>query len=73
MNTGNTVFTRSFRYKQIYYRTVVVAQLVEQSLPTPEIRGLHPVINKFMYLQLHKINCIEKTIIKIKEAGNGAI
>ena len=27
-------------------RTVVVAQLVEQSLPIPEVRGSNPVIGK---------------------------
>ena len=28
---------------------VVVAQLVERSLPTPEVRGLNPVIGKLLY------------------------
>ena len=28
---------------------VVVAQLVEQSLPIPEIRGANPVIGKNLY------------------------
>ena len=28
-------------------RAVVVAQLVERSLPTPEMRGSNPVIAKF--------------------------
>ena len=28
-------------------RAVVVAQLVERSLPTSEIRGLNPVIDEF--------------------------
>ena len=38
---------------------VVVAQLVEWSFPTPEIRGSNPVIN-----------CIEKAeIVKKKRAG----
>ena len=51
-----------------------MAQLVERSLPIPQIRGLIPVIGKklfiywtFVYCQL----CIEKTKIKKKEAGNG--
>ena len=53
---------------------VVVAQLVEQSLPIPKVRGSFPVIGKnlfifwtFVYCQL----CVEKTKIKKKEAGNG--
>ena len=28
------------------FREVVVAQLVERSLPIPEVRGLNPVIGK---------------------------
>ena len=43
-----------------------VAQLVEQSLLIPEVRGSNPVIGKklltFVYCQL----CIEKTNIKKK-------
>ena len=53
---------------------MVVAQLVEQSLPIPEVRGSNPVISKslliywtFVYCQL----CIEKTDKRKKEAGNG--
>ena len=38
---------------------VDVAQLVEQSLPIPEIHGLNPVISKFLFT----INCI-KTVLK---------
>ena len=34
-------------------RAVVAAQLVERSLPTPEIRGSNPVINKFYLYQLY--------------------
>ena len=44
---------------------VVVAQLVERSLSTPEVRGSNPVIGKFI--------CIEKMKIKKKEAGKGPI
>ena len=53
---------------------MVVAQLVERSLPIPEVRGSNPVIGKnyiehlfIVYCQL----CIEKTKIKKKEAMNG--
>ena len=46
---------------------LVVAQLVEQSPPTPEICGSIPVIGNFIYLQSinQVINSIEK--MKIKE------
>ena len=54
---------------------VVVAQLVEQSLPIPEVRGSNPVIGKilfiywtFVYCQL----CVEKDENKEKEAGFGS-
>ena len=49
-------------------QTVVVAQLVERLLPTPEVRSSNPVI----YMeQLLTVNCTETTKIKKKEAGNG--
>ena len=41
---------------------MVVAQLVERSLPTQEVHGSNPVIGK-------TLNCFEKTKIKKKEAG----
>ena len=44
--------------------TVVVAQLVERSLPTPEIRSSNPVIVKILYVPT--IKCIEKKKIKEK-------
>ena len=44
------------------HKAVVVAQLVERSLPTPEVRGLNPVIGKLLYW---------KDENKEKEAGNG--
>ena len=46
-----------------------MAQLVEGSLPTPEVRGLNPVIGKLLYRTikyLPTVNCIEKTKIKKK-------
>ena len=52
-------------------RNVVVAQLVEQSLAIPEVRGSNPVIGKIYIEHLFTVNCIEKTKIKKKEAGNG--
>ena len=46
---------------------VVVAQLVERSLPTPEICGSNPDIGKIL-----STNCpIEKHKYKEKENGNG--
>ena len=44
---------------------VVVAQLVEQSLPKPEVRSSNPVILEF-FIDLFTINCIEKTKKKKK-------
>ena len=54
-------------------REVVVAQLVERSLPIPEVRGLNPVIGKNLFL---KNICLLTTVYwkdenKEKEAGNG--
>ena len=37
----------------------VVAQLVERSLPTPEVRSSNPVIGK-IYVAFNTVNCIEK-------------
>ena len=42
------------------YWAVVVAQLVNRSLPTPEVRGSNQVIGEVLFI----INCIEKTKIK---------
>ena len=51
---------------------VVLAQLVEWSLPIPEVCILNPVIGNNLYIEhLFTVNCIEKTKIKNKEAGNG--
>ena len=47
-----------------------VAQLVEWSLPIPEVRGSNPVIGNNLYWTF-TVNCFEKTKIKKKEAGNG--
>ena len=46
---------------------VFVAQLVEGSLPTPEVRGSNPVIGKLYLYYLYSVNCFEK--MKIKERG----
>ena len=53
------------------HRSVVVAQLEEQLLPTPEVQGLNLVIGillsrRFVYCQLKR-----KEESKEKEAGNG--
>ena len=45
-----------------------MAQLVERSLPIPEVRGLNPVIGKNLYRTLF-VKCIEKTKIKKKRPG----
>ena len=52
------------------YWAVVVAQLAEWSLPIPEECGSNPVnfYGTFIYYIQY---CIEKTIIKETETGNG--
>ena len=51
-----------------------VAQLVERPLPIPEVRSSNPVIGKNLHIEhLFNVNCIEKTKIKEKEAGNGPL
>ena len=47
---------------------MVVAQLVERSLPIPEVRGSNPVSDK-KYIEHFTVNCIEKTKIKKKRPG----
>ena len=50
---------------------VVVAQLVERSLPIPEVHGSNPIISKKIILNicLLYISCIEKTKINKKRPG----
>ena len=47
-----------------------MAQLVERSLPIPEVRGSNPDIGKIYIEHLFTVS-IEKMKIKEKEAGNG--
>ena len=49
---------------------VVVAQVVDRSLPTPEVHCSNPVIGK-NFIHLFTVNFIKKTKMKKKEAGNG--
>ena len=48
---------------------MVVAQLVEQSILTPEVRGSNPIIGKIYIAHLLTLNCIEKTKVKKKRPG----
>ena len=51
---------------------VVVAQWVERSLPTSEIRSSNPVIGKFYLLLFALKSCVVKTkTVNEKEAGKG--
>ena len=50
----------------LWHWAVVVAQLVERSLQTQEIRGSNLVIGKFYLLLTAAKNCFEKTKIKKK-------
>ena len=45
--------------KNIYQEVVAVAQLVERSLPTPEVCGLYPVTSKIDIEHLFSVNCME--------------
>ena len=54
--------------KQQWHKAVVVAQLVEGSLPIQEVHGSNPVIGKILYWILI-LNCNEKTKIKKKRPG----
>ena len=44
---------------------VVVAQLVERSLPIPEVRGSNPVIGN-IYIE-HLFTCLVSTVLKIRK------
>ena len=48
--------TISQRMKQSGPWAVIVAQWVERTLPTPEVRGSNPVIGEILFT----MNCIEK-------------
>ena len=52
---------------------VVLALLVQQSLPTPEIRGSTPVIANFILQSTVLNNPNRKDKIKKKSAGKGPI
>ena len=60
--------------KKSWNRAVVVAQLAEQSLPIPVVRGSNPVIGKNLFIYWRFVCCqlcIEINENKEKEAGNG--
>ena len=46
-----------------------MAQLVERSFPTPEIRSSNPIIGKILSSKVSTICIIEKTKIKKKRTG----
>ena len=55
---GKSIATKNYN---ILFRAVVVAQLVEQSLPMSEVRGSNPVIGKLLY---QRIICLLSTALK---------
>ena len=62
--------TFDFFIKMSYlFLAVVVAQLVEWSLPIPKVHSSNPVIGKIYIEQLFTINCIKKTKINKKRPG----
>ena len=48
---------------------MVVAQLVERSLPLQEVCSSNPVIGKKYIEHLITVNCVEKTKMKKKRPG----
>ena len=54
-----TIFQLKFRQIGRVYWGVVVAQLVEQSLPSPEIRSSDPIIGK-----IYSLSAALKTVLK---------
>ena len=67
---GHHTYVQQQDFLQFFNKilSVVVAQLVEQWFPTPEIRGSNPVIDNFI-----TIDCMGKLIenIKIKKKMSG--
>ena len=59
---------RDFNNNIQLYWAVVVAQLVERSLPIPEVHGSNPVISKNLYWTF-TANFIEKMTIRNKRLG----
>ena len=51
-------------HKSVYNWAVVVAQLAEQSLPTPEDPGSNATIGNFYKEHLFAVNCLGKTKMK---------
>ena len=49
----------SVEIKHFALWALVVAQWIEQSLPTPEIRGSNPVIDKILYFTDFTVNSIK--------------
>ena len=64
--------TYTFKTELYIYTYLVVAQLVERSIPMPEVRGSNPVIGKLLnrtFNCLPSVNCITQMKIKIKRPG----
>ena len=59
---NRTIFNYEAHIKKTKGWAVVVAQLVERSLPIPEVRGSNPVIGKF-YTE-HLFTCLLSTALK---------
>ena len=59
---------KSYDKKLWNIEAVVVAQLIEQSFPIPEVCSSNPVIGKNLYWTF-TVNCIEKMKIKKNMPG----
>ena len=55
INSERKGFVKIFEDKQHWTREVVVAQLVEWSLPIPEVSGSNPSIGKIYFLVYYQL------------------
>ena len=52
---------------------MVLAELVERSLPLSDVSSSNPVMGKIYIEHLFTVNCIEKTTNKEKEQGTAKL
>ena len=70
-NVWNSQQIYIFKGRSLYLlRVVVVAQLVEWSLPIPEVCGSNPITSK-VFIEYSLLSTVLKRRKKEKEAGNG--
>ena len=67
------IFVQDIKRNISFGEAVVLAQLVERSLPTPQIHGLNSVIGKFYLLSTVFKKTVSKKRRLRKKAGNDPI